>query len=138
MIKLQLNPDARMLRQFGWASLFAFPLIAFVFTHRFALPTAWAYGIAAMGPIVFLAEMAGLHAMPRQVFRVLVLATYPIGLVMFPVLIGVIYFGVFTPFGWALRLLGRDSMQRRPDPKMSSYWHVRGPQRPASSYFKLY
>ncbi|GDY01799.1 hypothetical protein LBMAG49_11280 [Planctomycetota bacterium] len=138
MIKLQLAPDARMLRQFGWAALVAFPLIALVFRWRFGLPDNWAYGIGAMGPIVCLTELAGVHAVARQVFRALVLLTFPIGFLLFPVLIGAIYYCVFTPFGWTMRLFGRDVMNRRPDPKLSSYWHVRGAPRPKSSYLKLY
>ena len=138
MIKLQLHPDARMLRQFGWASLFAFPLIAVVLRLRWQLPLVWMFVLAAIGLLVFAAERAGVHAVPRFVFRVLVLGTFPIGFVLFPLLVGLIYYGLFTPIGLLFRLAGRDPMKRRFEPDAASYWHVRTGPRPADSYFKLY
>jgi hypothetical protein len=139
MIKLQLHPDARMLRQFAWAALFAFPLIAWSFIHKtFHLADPWAYGVAALGPLVFVADFAGLRAFTRAMFRFVMLVSFPIGFVIFPILIGLIYYGLFTPIGWLFRLIGRDTMHRSFDPKTSTYWHTRGAPRPASSYFKLY
>jgi hypothetical protein len=138
MIKLQLHPEPRILRQFAWVSLAAFPLIAWLFNLQFGLPPGWAWPIAGIGPLVLATELAGLHAVPRFVFRFLVLLTFPIGLVLFPLLIGLIFYGLFTPMGWFFRLIGRDVMHLRPDPAVRSYWHDRGPPRPASSYFKLY
>ena len=138
MIKLQLHPDARMLRQFAWASLIMFPLIALVFHWRFQLPAAWVAVLCGIGALVFGSEYAGVHAVPRFVFRVLILITFPIGLVLFPVLVGLIYYGLFTPIGLLFRLVGRDAMHRRFDPAQSSYWHVRARPRPPASYFKLY
>jgi hypothetical protein len=138
MIKLQLHPEPRILRQFAWVSLVAFPVIATLFHFQFGLPTTIALVIGALGPLTLLADLARAHQVSRSVFRALVLLTFPIGLVLFPLLIGVIYYGVFTPMGLFFRLIGRDALHRRPDPKRPSYWHDRGAPRPAASYFKLY
>jgi hypothetical protein len=138
MIKLQLHPEPRILRQFAWVSLIAFPLLAWLFRAQFGLPAAWACSIAALGPLVLGTELVGLRPVPLLVFRFLVLVTFPIGLIVFPLLIGLIYYGMFTPMGLFFRLIGRDVLHLRPDPAARSYWHERGPPRPASSYFKLY
>ena len=81
---------------------------------------------------------AGLHAITRLVFRMLVIASFPIGLVVFTVIIGLVYYGVFTPMALAFRLVGRDALNRRPDRGAKSYWFKRPSARPARSYFKLY
>jgi hypothetical protein len=133
MIKLQLHPTDWMMRQFAWASLIVFPLFAW-----WRLGGAWLWAIGALGPVLFLAEFAGLRVVSLTAFRVLILVTFPIGLVVFPVLIAVLYYGVFTPIGFVMRLLGRDVMKGAFDPKQASYWHERGQERPAASYFKLY
>lgn len=138
MIKLQLHPEPRVRRQFAWVSLVAFPLIAWLFHLQFGLPSSWAFTVAGVGPLVLLAELAGATAVTLAVFRLLVLVTFPIGLVVFPLLIGLIYYGVFTPMGLFFRLTGRDALHKHPDPAVKSYWHERGPQRPAPSYYKLY
>ena len=57
---------------------------------------------------------------------------------IFPLLIGLIYYGVFTPMGLVMRMTGRDVLGKKLDPSLPSYWHERGAPRPASSYFKLY
>ena len=138
MIKLQLNPEPRILGQFAWVSLFAFPLIAWLFHAQFGLPDAWTYGIAALGPVTLVTHLIGLRIVPLFVFRGLVIITFPIGFVVFPVIIGLVYYGVFTPMGVGMRLFGRDVMGMKPDKSIKSYWHERGAPRPASSYFKLY
>ncbi len=47
-----------------------------------------------------------------------------------PVLLGFIFFGLFTPIAWGMRLAGRDLMQRRADPQATSYWLNRDPPGP--------
>ena len=52
-----------------------------------------------------------------------------------PVVMGVIYFGLFTPIAVAMRLRGRDALHRRFDAKLDSYWIKRDPPGPAGSSF---
>ena len=93
---------------------------------------------AALGPVTLVADHVGMRAVTRFLFRSVMLVSFPIGFVLFPILIGLIYYGLFTPIGWLFRLIGRDTMHRSFDKKAATYWHTRGPARPASSYFKLY
>ena len=52
-----------------------------------------------------------------------------------PFVMGVIYFGLFTPIAVAMRLRGRDALHRRFDAKLDSYWIKRDPPGPAGSSF---
>lgn len=39
-----------------------------------------------------------------------------------PLLIIGLFYGVITPFGWAMRAVGKDPLRLRRDPQSSSYW----------------
>ena len=47
-----------------------------------------------------------------------------------PVVLGAIYFLVFTPVGWGMRLAGRDALSRKLDSTAKSYWIKRDPPGP--------
>lgn len=47
-----------------------------------------------------------------------------------PVVLGVIFFGVITPYGAVMRLMGRDVLCRRFAPELRSYWRPRTPPGP--------
>ena len=47
-----------------------------------------------------------------------------------PVVLGVMYYLVITPFGVAMRLCGRDALKRRLDHTAKSYWIRRDPPGP--------
>lgn len=48
-----------------------------------------------------------------------------LGAVVSPLVLGMIYFGVFTPVGLLARWRGRDFLQGRPDPGLDTYWKDR-------------
>jgi Saxitoxin biosynthesis operon protein SxtJ len=48
-----------------------------------------------------------------------------------PLVLGVLFYLVFTPFGWLLRRLGKDFIRRAPAPDAASYWILRQPPGPA-------
>lgn len=47
-----------------------------------------------------------------------------------PIALGLLYFGLFTPTGYAMRLFGRDVLNRRFDPSARTYWVQRSPPGP--------
>ena len=49
-----------------------------------------------------------------------------------PIVMRLLFFGVVTPIGVTLRLIGRDPLRRRRDPMASSYWIVRRPPGPSA------
>jgi hypothetical protein len=50
--------------------------------------------------------------------------------VVSPIVLGILYYGLVTPFGVVRRLLGKDSMHRKFDPATQSYWIERQPPGP--------
>ena len=52
-----------------------------------------------------------------------------------PIVLGLIFFGIFAPVGLLFRLLGRDVLQRSFDVKRPSYWTERTPPGPARDNF---
>jgi hypothetical protein len=56
--------------------------------------------------------------------------------VVSPVVLGVIFFGLFTPVAMVMRAFGRDAMARRFDPALPSYWIRRDPPGPRDDSFR--
>ena len=50
--------------------------------------------------------------------------------VVSPVVMGLIFFGLFTPVAWVMRAAGRDALKRRFVPELKSYWVERQPPGP--------
>ncbi len=42
-----------------------------------------------------------------------------------PIVLGVLYFGVFSPIGLVMRLFGRDALRRKFQPQLRTYWIAR-------------
>jgi len=50
--------------------------------------------------------------------------------VVSPVVLGLLFYLVFTPIGFLMRMLGKDPLGMRPDPRAESYWISREPPGP--------
>jgi saxitoxin biosynthesis operon SxtJ-like protein len=48
-----------------------------------------------------------------------------------PLVLGVLFYVVFTPFGWVLRRMGKDFLRLRPTPGAPTYWIPRQPPGPS-------
>lgn len=112
MLPINRNPGAGELRSFArlWFPLFV-ALIGAVLWWRMGSPTA-AVAAWGTGAIVALGVLA--HAgFARRVFVGLMIVTYPIGLVISTVALGVLFYLVITPLAWGMRLAGRDPLRLR-------------------------
>ena len=141
MIKLDLHPEERAVRQFAWFAVLGLPLLAwfvleivgsFTWTHP-AFLTVAAIGVSQLG-----IYLVGVRVLSRALFLGLSILVVPIGFLLSHVLLASIYYLVMTPIGLVFRLIGRDVLGRKLDPSAKTYWHERSTDRPASSYFKLY
>jgi hypothetical protein len=112
MLPINRNPSAKDLRSFAriWFPLFVAFLGGMIW-WRASQPTA-AMVVWGVGAVVELAVLAS-QAVARRVFVGLMIATYPIGLVVSTVALAILFYGVFTPLGWAMRLGGRDPLRLR-------------------------
>jgi hypothetical protein len=60
-------------------------------------------------------------ALVKMLFSIAMAIAFPIGWVMTRLLLGFLFFGIFTPVGWLFRQLKRDPLHIR-KPAVSSYW----------------
>jgi hypothetical protein len=145
LVHLNLSPDDRTLRQFGFIALGAFGLLAVC-----AFYEAWMFSFGlgerrelvayALGGLGLLSGLLSL-AWPKgnkPLFLGLTIVTYPIGIVMSYVILGALFFGVFAPIGALLRAAGNDPMQRRLRSDASSYWSSARADRSKASYFRQF
>ena len=143
MIEIDLNPDTRTLRQFGFIALVGFGLLAVAAWYEVLV---FSFGLGGSRPYVAgsLAVVAGLASIfslihPRAnlgLYLGLTILAYPIGFALSYLILGVLFFLVVTPVGLVLRLCGRDAMERRRLPDAESYWVDARGGRSDQSYFK--
>ena len=146
LIEIDLRPDEKTLRQFGFIAFFGFGFVAAIAWYE---ALVFSFGLGEARPIVaggfaglgVLALLLGL-VWPKAnlpIYVGLTIVAYPIGFVLSFVILGVLFYLVLTPVGLFFRLIGRDGLQVRPDPSAKSFWIDReGRQRDAASYFKQF
>jgi hypothetical protein len=142
LVKLNLNPTAKELRQFGFIALGAFGVLgALLYWHVVPLwrvfgaatPTV-AYVIWSLGALSAVLSMVA-PKMNRPLFVGLSVVAYPIGVVMSYVIMGAFFFLILTPLGWLFRLAGRDPLRRRLDAAAKTYWIQHKSAGKTSRYF---
>ena len=133
---INFAPPARTLRQFAGLWLLCFAGLAAVRGWRDGVTPA-VLGLAGLaltvGPL-------GLWrpALVRPVYVAATVLTFPLGWLMSRLLLAVLYYGVFTPLGLLLRLLGRDALRLRPCPQQASYWAEKPAPPDVSRYFRQF
>ena len=144
LIAVNWKPDRKQLRSFGLAGLVAFGgLGTWVFFMRtifgVGLSPAAAqvtgivlWSVGALCGLLSLTAPAGL----RPLYVGLTLIALPIGFVVSHVILGVLFYGVFTPVALVFRLIGRDALHRRFDPAAETYWVRRKPTADVKRYFR--
>ena len=145
LVDIDLDPDAKKLRQFGVIAFVGFgALAALAFTEKaissFGLGearTAVAVGLAALGTFALSSSLVAPRA-NRVLYVGLTVLAFPIGYVLSYAIMGAIFFLVIGPIAVLFRLFGRDSLRRSYDPAASSYWQPTKPARDKESYFHQY
>jgi len=142
LIKLNIKPTDRELRQFGFIALGAFGLLGALLFWRLvplwrlfgaAAPTA-AYAVWAVGALSALLSIVA-PKLNRPLYVGLSVLAYPIGFVMSYVILGAFFFLVVTPLGLIFRLTGRDPLRRRLDAGAHSYWIKNKAAKKPARYF---
>ena len=113
-------------RSFGLLFVFVFALLS---SWAWWTGAAWAMWPAVLGALTLLVTLvrpALLNPLNRQWMRLAEL----LNRVVIPVVLGLIYFGMFTPVAWGMRLRGRDALRRRFEPAAATYWIERDPPGP--------
>ena len=130
-VEINWSPSGRQLRQFGWISLVAFPLLGWIWSAS-QQTQFWLVGLGV--------GLAGTGVMvPRAlkpVFVGLMLLALPIGMVISEVAMVLIYIGVFFPISLCFRLARRDALKRVLARSRSSYWEAKRPPKDVSRYYR--
>ena len=128
MIELELRPDRRRLRQFGWLALVVFGLLAGWAAWRGHV-LGFELGDSSPVPVVFgvLAGVSGLFSLVwptgnRALYTTMTLVAWPIGTVVSYTIMLILFYVVLTPVGLVFRLMGRDALHRRIDREARTYW----------------
>lgn len=145
-IPLNLNPDDRTLRGFGFIALGGFGVLSAMAFLRWGVfspiereqaRVALGASLALLGVLCAVFSLVSPRA-NKPVFVGLSLLTYPVGLVVSYSVMAAIFFLVFTPVHLGLWLCGRDALQRRLDGNRASYWIRARANRPRDAYFKQF
>lgn len=145
MIEINLRPDAKTLRQFGFIAVVGFGFVAAIAHFEMLI---FAAGLGSAKPYVVngfigLAAYSGIFSLiyPKAnlpVYVGLTVLSYPIGLVLSYVIMGTLFFGIITPTGIVMRIIGHDPLDRKFEPEAQSYWHDCRPAREKASYFRQF
>ena len=112
-------------RKFGWTFTVVFLLIG-------AVSHPWALAVAGVLAVVTLTRAHWLAPAKHAWMKFGELLNH----VVSPLVMGVIFFGVFTPVALVMRMVGRDAMARAYEPAAPTYWKRRDPAGPADDSFK--
>jgi hypothetical protein len=132
--EVQRQPSAKIgsERSFGLVFAVVFLLVAFWPLLKHVSPRWWAVGVAAL--FALCAWLA-----PR-ILAPLNLLWFRFGnllhRIVSPVAMGLIFFGVITPYALAMRLFGRDTLLLRKGSAQPSYWVRREPPGPPPDSFR--
>ena len=110
LIHVDWNPGTRKVRQFG---LILLGLAALGAWRHWTLAPAGAFlGILA-------AALPG--SVGLWIYKAWMGVAFVIGSILSPLILGAIYFGLFTPMALVMRLLGRDALRLK-RPVTDTYW----------------
>ncbi len=146
MIEINLKPDAKTLRQFGWIALVGFGFIAAIAWFEVLIFSGGWLGDAKQTVVTAFGGLAALSALfslvfPRAnlpIYLGLTILSYPIGFVLSHVIMGTLWYLIISPIGFMMRVTGRDPLERKWDPQAETYWLDCSPPRPKESYFRQF
>jgi hypothetical protein len=127
-----MRPTLPSNRSFGWTFTGIFVIAGVYGLWKGAATLPWLLPLAAVTALVTLTRDAWLTPINRAWMKLGEL----MGRVVSPVVLGVIFFAIFTPVGFVMRLCGRDSMYRKLDAAAPSYWVKRDPPGPADDSYR--
>lgn len=120
-------PDGSSDRGFGLVFAAVFGVIGAWPLLGGGAPRLWALVAAA----AFLAVAAAAPRLLAPLNRAWTRFGLLLGRIVTPLVMGLLFYGMVTPMGLAMRALGKDPLRRRFDRAAASYWIARRPPGPA-------
>ena len=114
-------------RSFGIVFTVVFAVIALLPLRRGGDIRWWSLGISAAFLLLALLLPGVLQPLNRAWFKFGLL----IAKITNPIILGAMFYLVFTPIAFVCRLLGKDFLRLAPEPGAGSYWIPREPPGPA-------
>ena len=118
-------------RSFGLTFAVVFALIGAWMLWKSSAYPGIAFGVSVIFLLTALAFARVLHPLNIAWMRL----GYLLNKVVSPIVMGVIFFGLFTPIAILMRARGRDLLHRKFDAARESYWIGRDPPGPDGSSF---
>ena len=109
-------------RKFGFFFTFVFVMVAVYF--HYSANVSWAYVFIAMAMIFLLVTLIKSDAL-LPLNKLWMRFGLLLGMIVSPIVLGVIFFGLFTPIAMLMRLSGRDELRLKYSQK-ASHWISRG------------
>jgi hypothetical protein len=136
MLPINRQPAPTELRRFAriWFPLFVVFVSAILWWRLDSLVVAGA--VLALGGLLAIVAIANVET-ARTIFVGLQTITYPIGLAISTLALAFLFYGMFTPLGWVMRLFGRDPLRLRARGAPSHWLPYRQDDDPRSA-FKQY
>ena len=132
---IPFDPSKRTLKQFGGLCALIFGAIALLDEFvRHRTTGAIIFGSAALlGGVLGLVWPKAL----RWIFVGWMVAVFPIGWVVSRIILGLMFYGAFTPIALIFRLKKRDTLQRRPH-QATTYWSEKDAPSDVRNYYRQF
>lgn len=136
LVDINWNPSRKELRVFSLLLIGFGAIVAMILFRRLESQTPAVAVLIVTSAI----GVIGLAAPPliRPLYVVWMALAFPIGWTVSHLMMLAVYYLVLTPIGVAMRLCGRDPMQRRFDRGTQTYWLPRTPRKDLKSYFRQF
>jgi polyferredoxin len=130
---MENNPETKQLRSFGL-------LVGGIFALVGLWPMLFGRGLRlwAIIPAGILLVLGGLHPTSlRSVYKMWMLLGHALGWVNTRIILSIVFYGMFCPMGFIMRLRGKDPMRRRYESESKSY-RVPSSPRPGSHMLRQF
>jgi len=151
-IDIDWKPDSKKLKEFGWVSAIGFSVIGFLvlptvsWLHKRGGEEAYAWMdfnwtisliLLAVGVLIWILSLISTKAV-KPIYLFWMAVAFPIGWVISHIILGAIYFLLFTPIALVFKLMGRDALSREIDKEAETYWVTRDGKAEASRYARQF
>jgi hypothetical protein len=133
---IPFDPPRTTLRQFAWLWLAFFGGMA-LWQAVVKANTGLGLTLAVLALIVGSLGLSRPECV-RYIYVGWMVLAFPIGWTVSQVMLALMFFGLFTPFGLVFHLIGRDPLQRTRRSDRNSYWETKPTPTDLKRYFKQF